>query len=691
MRTSRIWIVFSLLAAKATARSQQVPLSLSQLRDRIVDAELYTRIEDKFRALNVAGASLAIVWSDETRPVEYTTWGKRDEGGTPVTSDTIFNIASCSKAFLSASLGILMQDFADEKNTTVLPSTITCFGWDTKLRDLLPEEWLLDDEWATEKAGVRDLLAHRTGLPAHDLSYSPYDSPADVVAKMRHLRAANELRAQYEYTNLMYIAGAHIISKYSGNTTVLPSTITRFGWDTKLRDLLPEEWLLEDEWATEKADLKDLLSHRTGLPTHDLSYSPYDSPADVVAKMRHLRAANELRAQYEYTNLMYIAGAHIISKYSGLDYRDFVAKRIFEPLGMSSSMLYPAEAAATGRLTQAWSPVSGRRIRFFMPENSAPLIAGAGGVQSTVEDMSRWLRTVLNHGVDPRTNQTIISKSTFDLATSAISVLSETGNPFASIMGYGMGWIRFSYRGHDSLSHSGGAPGVGTRVEVYPDDGFGIVLLTNTAAQEGSRTIPPMIVDRVLGLSKMYDHPEPGVTTTDAKLDDTDLAVAHRPLKDLAGAYTNPGYGNFTLCSPLFSKSKACKDVVEDFATVDGPDHLPTHVVSLYAKWERVWGTHVRLTPVLLEGAGGAGVYKVEMTTLYPRGYGMDTSPFEDPGDELVARFVFGDERVGKVLGLGLFGVAQGETLRARKGGSVQEMADVWFEKVSDGHYGDEL
>ncbi|KAF7290005.1 hypothetical protein HMN09_01305200 [Mycena chlorophos] len=580
MRTSRILPVFSLLAAQATSRSQQVPLSLSQPRDRIVDAELYTRIEDKFRALNVAGASLAIVWSEESRPVEYTTWGKRDEDGTSVTSDTIFNIASCSKAFLSASLGILMQDFADGKNTT-------------------------------------------------------------------------------------------------------------------LRDLLPEEWLLEDEWATEKADLRDLLSHRTGLPAHDLSYSPYDSPADVVTKVRHLRAANELRAQYEYTNLMYIVGAHIIFKYSGLDYRDFVAKRIFKPLGMSSSTLYPDEAAATGRLSQAWSPVSGRRIRFFMPEHSALLIAGAGGVQSTVQDMSYWIRTVLNRGVDPRTNETIIPKSTFELATSAISVLSETGNPFASIMGYGMGWIRFSYRGHDSLSHSGGAPGVGTRVEVYPDDGFGIVLLTNTAAQEGSRAIPPMIVDRVLGLASIYEQPEPmspiRLATTNA-----DLALERRSLEHLVGTYTNPGYGNFTLCSPLFSKRKACKAVVEDFATVDGPDHLPMHLVSLYAEWGRVWGTHLRLTPMSLEGAS-AEAYKVEVTTLYPRGYGKDSSPFEDPGDELVARLAFADDKdgeEGRVLGLGLFGVAQGESakLRARKGGStIREMADVWFEKVTDGHYGDEL
>jgi CubicO group peptidase (beta-lactamase class C family) len=78
---------------------------------------------------------------------------------------TIFGIGSLSKGFLSASLGILMQDFATGKNATTLPHAVTEFNWDTKLRDLLPGEWMTEDEFSTSKANLVDLLSHVTGLP----------------------------------------------------------------------------------------------------------------------------------------------------------------------------------------------------------------------------------------------------------------------------------------------------------------------------------------------------------------------------------------------------------------------------------------------------------------------------------------------------------------------------------------------
>jgi CubicO group peptidase (beta-lactamase class C family) len=76
------------------------------------------------------------------------------------------NLGSCSKAFLSAALGILMEDFANGKNQSALPNNMTKFNWDTKMCDLLPEDWLTEDQWITEKASLKDLLSHVTGLPA---------------------------------------------------------------------------------------------------------------------------------------------------------------------------------------------------------------------------------------------------------------------------------------------------------------------------------------------------------------------------------------------------------------------------------------------------------------------------------------------------------------------------------------------
>ena len=61
-------------------------------------------------------------------------------------------------------MGILMDDFATGRNVTALPPSVSSFTWDTKVQDLLPEDWVLDQEWTTEKANLRDLLGHLTGL-----------------------------------------------------------------------------------------------------------------------------------------------------------------------------------------------------------------------------------------------------------------------------------------------------------------------------------------------------------------------------------------------------------------------------------------------------------------------------------------------------------------------------------------------
>lgn len=60
-----------------------------------------------------------------------------------------------------------MDDYAHGRNKTPLPPGLTRFDWYTKVKDILPDDWKLMDEWATEKATVRDVLSHQSGLPRY--------------------------------------------------------------------------------------------------------------------------------------------------------------------------------------------------------------------------------------------------------------------------------------------------------------------------------------------------------------------------------------------------------------------------------------------------------------------------------------------------------------------------------------------
>ena len=122
--------------------------------------------------------------------------------------------------------------------------------------------------------------------------------------------------------------------------------------------------------------------------------------------MRVLRTAYELREKYSYNNQvtinersscvaltlfatssqMYMLGAHIIEKYSGLPYQNFVAQRVFSPLNMTTSTLWPSEATSSGLLTDTWTK-DGSRIPFWFTDDISQVNAGPGGVISSAEDM----------------------------------------------------------------------------------------------------------------------------------------------------------------------------------------------------------------------------------------------------------------------------------------------------------------
>lgn len=74
-------------------------------------------------------------------------------------------MASVSKPFCATALGILIDDFTNGRNVTALPSGLTEISWRTRVADLLPGEWELMDKWASEKATLKDILAHVSGVP----------------------------------------------------------------------------------------------------------------------------------------------------------------------------------------------------------------------------------------------------------------------------------------------------------------------------------------------------------------------------------------------------------------------------------------------------------------------------------------------------------------------------------------------
>jgi len=402
--------------------------------------------------------------------------------------------------------------------------------------------------------------------------------------------------------------------------------------------------------------------------------------------MKLLRPIFEPREQYSYNNQMFMLASYLVSKYSAMPYNTFVEQRIFAPLNMTSSTYAPSKAQASGLLTHSWTK-EGRRVpEWFGDDSVIDLNAGPGGLITNAIDMSKWIQLWLNEGV--RANETILPPSTYEKATTAYSIVKGVpADAHHSLIGYGMGWNRLSYLGHDMLFHGGAIPGFSTRVAFLPADGFGVLVFANAAESKAVPKILDILIAETLGIRPEETISQSSKTdTADLKNDvsallvDPSIAAPTPDLSALAGTYSDPGYGAFTLCAPE-SDSFYCNSVHEAFELVDLASTRVTNSSlneirhGLTAAWPRTWSTHIRMSPL-----GGVD-FGIEFTALFPHGYGKDDAPFETAEEGTskgVATFVIHED--GKVSGFGVSGLARG--LVGRQEGSVQNTAEVWFGRV---------
>src|SRR5690606_10315067 len=122
----------------------------------------------------------------------------------PVNEETLFAIGSCTKAFTTMGLALLI----DEGKLT----------WDTPIREYMPD-FRLYDEFATAQMTARDLVCHRSGLPRHDLSW--YGSPRtrkQLYEGLRYLKPTQPFRYIFQYQNLMYMTAGCLIEAITGQT-----------------------------------------------------------------------------------------------------------------------------------------------------------------------------------------------------------------------------------------------------------------------------------------------------------------------------------------------------------------------------------------------------------------------------------------------------------------------------------------
>lgn len=341
-----------------------------------------------------------------------------------------------------------------------------------------------------------------------------------------------------------------------------------------VRSVLPE-FRLFDPLATERATVADLLTHRTGVPRHDAVWFGHVSPSrsDLVGRLRFLQPSVRFRSKFQYSNLMYVAAGHLAEVASGRSWEDLVASRILKPLGMSRTFFTVEATEQTGDFARP-NRSQGDDVR-QVDFRDASAVAPAGGMWSSVSDLGRWAQMLLGRG-EWRGHRLVDPGTLTALFRPIIPTEMQAGGKELTQPYYGLGWFVDTYRGRMRVYHGGNLDGFTSLVTLFPNQGYGVVVLSNLGATSLPEAIVRHVADRLFRLTPQdwisrASRAREGVRGAREK---ARAAQASRrvsgstpafPLASYVGRYQNDGYGELAveleggrltmvfngICSPL--------------------------------------------------------------------------------------------------------------------------------------------
>jgi len=311
------------------------------------------------------------------------------------------------------------------------------------------------------------------------------------------------------------------------------------------------ELQLSDPWVTRELTIRDLLTHRSGLPGTDLFWASSwkYSQADVIRALRHIQPTASFRSEWQYHNVLYALNGLIIERVSGMPWEQFVTKRIFEPLGMTETE--PLVSMIRDKPNVAVPHALINDSVAVVPIRSTDGVASAGSAWSSVSDMAKWMRFVIDSGRvgDKR----LIQQQTFaELVTPQIQApmaeypALQIAKP--DFFSYGLGWFIQDYRGQQVWMHTGSINGLCAIIGIEPNKRLGVYVLENLDHAELRHGLMYSVFDLFENgprrdwskdLKPIFAPRPPATTAATARA----TSAPSLPLDRYAGTYVDSAYG----------------------------------------------------------------------------------------------------------------------------------------------------
>jgi CubicO group peptidase (beta-lactamase class C family) len=329
-------------------------------------------------------------------------------------------------------------------------------------------------------------------------------------------------------------------------------------WDKPVRDYLPA-FKMYDPVLTEQMMIRDLITHRSGLPRHDMVwYSSDFSREEIIRRLQYLEPNKPLRSTFQYNNLMFMTAGYIAGLLNGKSWEDTIREHIFTPLGMNGTNFSVKDTQRSPDFALPYRKGNDlkaevKRMPFDEQCPDRCAIGPAGEINSSVADMSRYVLFHLNKGkVDGKA--LLSENNSLQMQTPQMVIPGAPDYKEESETSYGMGFFISQYRGHKRVEHGGNLDGFSAEFALLPDDGIGVIVLTNLNGTGLPNAIAYNVFDRLLGLdqvpwSQRYLQQEIKGRESEQEAKNKgyaphkmDTHPSHE-LKDYVGGYANPGYG----------------------------------------------------------------------------------------------------------------------------------------------------
>jgi len=377
-----------------------------------------------------------------------------------------------------------------------------------------------------------------------------------------------DVEARLEVTPETLFAIGSSTKAFAATTAGILADEGKLDIDTPVKHYLPN-FKMVDSFTTERVTLRDMLSHRTGLPRHDLIwFNSSLSRKEIIERIQYLEPNRDFRTTWQYQNIMYMVAGYIVGQQLGTSWEQVVKDKIFAPLQMHASNFSVDDSQLQSDYALPYMDEGDQVKR--IPFRNLDLVGPAGSINSNLLDMAKWVMLQLNKGVYQ--GQQVISEGAL-METHRPHIpceLSYWGMKELTMACYGLGWWIEPYRGHPMIHHGGNIDGFTAEVAFLPDEKVGVVILANKNITQLPMLLSFNLFDRLLGLDeldwtarvrgttdsteKQVDSQEETEETRQASTEAEVLVETIEPetppthqLHEYAGTYSHPGYGDLVV------------------------------------------------------------------------------------------------------------------------------------------------